>query len=286
MVVFNKPALLFNEQVNKLEERGLIIPDVDKAVEFMAHCNYYRFAEYGKYFSVSKDKYDEGTTFDTITELYCFDAEFSRLMFTFLSKIELSFRCRLAYAMAHALGPLCLSDPANFRNYDFLPELKSQLRRSKEPFILHYRDTYGLEIPPVWAAFEIVSFGLLSKIFKSVRSMEVIKVVAVEYGLHKRKAQNVFHHLSYVRNICAHHSKLWDRPMDLKLANMTWPILISQDDACCICPTVRMLLHLNTIIPASETWKQDLKDLLVAHRPFVARMGFDVAEFETELWLL
>ncbi|TVQ22016.1 MAG: Abi family protein [Spirochaetaceae bacterium] len=40
--------------------------------------------------------------------------------------------------------------------------------------------------------------------------------VAVRYQLQPNKLSSWLHHLVYIRNVCAHHSRLWDRRWTIK----------------------------------------------------------------------
>lgn len=42
------------------------------------------------------------------------------------------------------------------------------------------------------------------------------KAVAIRYAVQPRDLQSWLHHLVYVRNLCAHHSRLWDRVWAIK----------------------------------------------------------------------
>ena len=41
-----KPPISFEEQLNKLEEHGIIVGDREKAIEILKNVNYYRFTGY------------------------------------------------------------------------------------------------------------------------------------------------------------------------------------------------------------------------------------------------
>ena len=42
------------------------------------------------------------------------------------------------------------------------------------------------------------------------------KVIAQRYGLQPLDWLSWLHHLTYVRNLCAHHARLWDRTWSIK----------------------------------------------------------------------
>lgn len=45
----------------------------------------------------------------------------------------------------------------------------TRAKRSKEPCICHFDKKYGLEQPPIWAAVEVLSFGLMVIYFSHLK---------------------------------------------------------------------------------------------------------------------
>jgi abortive infection bacteriophage resistance protein len=60
-------------------------------------------------------------------------------------------------------------------------------------------------------ALEILSFGQLSLLFKNVNLTTSKKEIASYFGVHYKLLESWFEALSYVRNVCAHHSRLWNK---------------------------------------------------------------------------
>ena len=63
---------------------------------------------------------------------------------------------------------------------------------------------------------EILSFGTLSRIYKELKSNDAKKAVAEYFGLSPKVFASWLENLSYVRNLCAHHSRLWNRTLTKK----------------------------------------------------------------------
>lgn len=62
---------------------------------------------------------------------------------------------------------------------------------------------------------EIMSFGSLSMMFKGMHRGDQRRVAA-RYGIQGHYLVSWVHHLVYMRNICAHHARLWDRSWAIK----------------------------------------------------------------------
>ncbi len=104
---FNKPPQSFEEQLDLLIKRGLIVDDRDEALHYLKHLNYYRLIAYWLPFEKSRDPHEflPGTHFSQIINNYLFDRELRLLLLDAIERIEISFRTQWAYHVSHAIGP-------------------------------------------------------------------------------------------------------------------------------------------------------------------------------------
>lgn len=63
---------------------------------------------------------------------------------------------------------------------------------------------------------EVSSFGTLSLLYKCVNAGTCKRDVANYYGLRDTVFESWIHSLVYVRNICGHHSRLWNRNLRIQ----------------------------------------------------------------------
>lgn len=228
---FNKPWLAYNDQVALLQQRGLIVADVSSAAEFLSHVNYYRFAGYCLAFEAARHRFHPNVTFEQVRDAYEFDRILCDLLTEALEIIELDLRTAIAYQFGHNHGPFGHTDPSNFYGHfqhqsfkdsgghwipGWIDKLHEEAKRSRELFVIHYEKTYS-EFPdlPVWMATEVMSFGAISQMFSGMLRTDQ-KFVSARYGRQPRDLASWMHHLVYVRNLCAHHSRLWDRIWSIK----------------------------------------------------------------------
>ena len=217
---YSKKWLSIPEQIEKLKTYGLSIPDEQAAGGFLRHINYYRFSGYGLAFEQSRHQFLPGTTFEQIHDTYEFDRVLRDLCTESIEVIELDLRTAIAYSFGEKFGPFGHVDPQFFyatpSHFDWLAKLRVETDRSSEPFVAHYKTRYQ-EYPdlPIWVATEIMSFGSLSKMYRSMMKRDQ-KIVAARYGLQPGTLSSWIHHLVYVRNLCAHHARLWDRTWTIK----------------------------------------------------------------------
>jgi abortive infection bacteriophage resistance protein len=84
------------------------------------------------------------------------------------------------------------------------------IQRSKEDFATHYKTKYGLPLP-IWVAIELWDFGLLSTFYQGM-AVNDKDVIAKKYDVYSWQVmESWLRSLNYVRNVVAHHSRLWNR---------------------------------------------------------------------------
>ncbi|GAB78916.1 Abortive infection bacteriophage resistance protein [Austwickia chelonae] len=217
-----KPSLSWEQQVTLLLDRGLSVSDKDACTDFLAANNYYRFSGYARYFQVAPHRGDDtfrpGTTFDEIREIYEADQALRAMLARPLTCAELLLRTHTAYVIGRTYGPCgrYLEDDFYTDVGDAEPTVKAcfrDLKRSKERHILRYRAD-GISSPcfaqlPIWSAVEAWSFGTLSKCIERGAQGELADAVANSIGVAKGGFPYRVRALVYLRNRCAHHSRLW-----------------------------------------------------------------------------
>ena len=217
---YQKGWLSYSDQVQLLQQRGLVISDLRKAEQFLSHLNYYRFSGYCLAFESQRHTFIAGTTFEQIVDAYKFDLVLRDLITEALEIIEVDLRAVIAYFFGQRFGAFGHTDAKNFfagfGHADWLSRLQEEAERSSELFVTHFKQAY-IEFPnlPVWMVTEVMSFGGLSKMFMGMSRTDQ-KSVSGRYGLQPSILQSWMHHLVYVRNLCAHHSRLWDRVWSIK----------------------------------------------------------------------
>lgn len=65
-------------------------------------------------------------------------------------------------------------------------------------------------------AIEIVSFGTLSRFFSCLKAGKEKRAIANHFGLAESVFENWLHCMVYLRNVCAHHSRLWNRTLSIQ----------------------------------------------------------------------
>lgn len=219
--MFDKKAISLQEQIIKLQQRGLIITENDNATHYLSHISYYRVGEY--WHSMQDDKrehsFKENSKFKDVISLYNFDSELRILLFGVIEKIEISLRTKLIYHLSHEFNPWWFQDFDLFIDskelVKTLSNLEEELARTKETTIKNHFKNHkdDLRFPPSWKSLEQTSFGSLSKLYGNLKNNIKSKdVIASEFGaVNHTYLPSWLQTIAQIRNYCAHHSRLWNK---------------------------------------------------------------------------
>ena len=221
---YTKPPLNFNQQAKLLISRGLVA-DESALEAYLSQVNYYRFSGYLYPFRLGgTDNYVPGTSLDQIKEIYFFDTDLRLLTLSTIEVIDITLlRTRMVEKFSLSCGAFCYTDHKNFdsslstKNHQgIMGKIQLNIDRSAEEFVGLYKAKYSSEKHfPFWMIAEASTFGKLSVIFRYLpRSVQV--PIAKQINLHSRDLVSWLHTLSTIRNICAHHSRLWNRILPVK----------------------------------------------------------------------
>lgn len=225
-IEYQKPALSIQEQLERLQNRGLIIDSWDFGENILAHVNYYRLSAYCLPFKQRDslgnitERFQENVALSDVLTLYEFDRKLRFLLMDALERIEISIRTNITHHLAFQYGSYVLEDSSNFHpsfaHSAWIKQIKEEVSRSKEQFIEHFKEKYlGFPKTPIWMAIEVISFGSLSMLFKGLKNEDKQKI-ASKYFLHHKTLISWMHFLTYIRNLCAHHSRLWNKELAIK----------------------------------------------------------------------
>ncbi|WP_294353305.1 Abi family protein [uncultured Clostridium sp.] len=209
-----KPPKTFDEQIEILKSRGLMIEDEEYAKFILSNVNYYRFTAYLLPFKNEDDTYKEGITFKKISLIYNFDRELRALLIEILSSIEISFRTYIAYTIAMNHGALGYLQRNNFKDEkyhkDFLFSLeKEKLNNSNKLFIKHHNEKYDGKLP-IWVATEIMPFGMLSKLYSNMLPQDTTYIKNNLCKVNPTLVNSWLQSLTHIRNQCAHYGRIYN----------------------------------------------------------------------------
>ncbi len=227
---YTKPPLSISEQITRLQVRSLIISDTEKAKNYLTHIGYYRLSAYFIPFEQTgrsgqrNHHFKPNTHFQNIIDLYIFDRKLRLFIMEAIERIEVSTRTTWASELAlensnsHAYIESSFFKAPKKHQY-MLDRASKELHKSQEIYVLHYKSKYTKpDLPPIWAMVESLSFGSLSHWVELTTSTKVKSSIAKKLGLPNiNTMEKILHILTYVRNLCAHHSRVWNRRLTLQL---------------------------------------------------------------------
>jgi abortive infection bacteriophage resistance protein len=111
-----KAATSYDEQLELLRQRGLVILNTPKAKEILSYLNYYTFTGYLHGFKVDAYQYQVGISFERITRIIEFDRRFRSILMYAVEMIEHALKTKVTYNYAHCYGPLGYLEVDNFRS--------------------------------------------------------------------------------------------------------------------------------------------------------------------------
>ena len=113
--------------------------------------------------------------------------------------------------------------------------------------------------------------------------------VAEPYAIDEVLLASFLHHISIVRNICAHHARFWDRELPFKAQlprKQPVALVASLDHAgeSSVYNTLTLLGWLIGRVSPSQTWVQRVSDHVSQHPPASMVMGFPTDFRQRPIW--
>ncbi|MDZ7788911.1 MAG: Abi family protein [Xanthomonadales bacterium] len=247
---FRKPALTPQQQLDHLIARGLQVRDVDRALRLLEVTSYFRLIPYMRPFqdSISDGRrFRSGTGLDQIYSLYQFDSQLRQLAMAAVERVEVAVRAAISNHMAPIYGTHWYLERKRFndryRHEKLINNLHTQIEKEREKFsrerrqiensrasprrqaqlidsrkrdnyVRFYAETYTEPaLPPSWAMAEELSLGGISHLYSGLARDWDRKQIAHYFQVPQRVLGSWLHTLTFIRNICAHHARLWNREL-------------------------------------------------------------------------
>lgn len=238
---YTKPSHTALQIVAKLQAQGLVVSDAPATEAFLGRVNYYRFRGYlYPYFDRGKARpwqFIAGTDVEQARQMYRFDEELRHLLFGVISQIEILLRTKLDATMSLAAGDgFWYLEQKWFHRQRFpqriIDSLHAEFTRSREEFAQHYHRSYYNQVspshkglPPFWVVADLTTLGQTREVFRALdqnaRAFGHTAKTPASTPLDKM-AQSLgaasfdillswIDALRAMRNLCAHHTRLWNR---------------------------------------------------------------------------
>lgn len=218
--MISKPFLSFQDQIKNLRSKNLVINDEDYARDMLRKIGY--FALIGGYKTPFKNLttglYKDGTTFESIVELYEFDENLRELFLKYILRLERNIRSLLSYYFTekHGESQKEYLNPSNYvpfaRRQGDVAKLIAMLdtlanKNSDYPYINYQRTNYGNV--PLWVLVNGLSFGALSKFYTLSKPDIRTKVSSCFSNIKEKQLTQYLRVITRFRNVCAHNERLY-----------------------------------------------------------------------------
>ncbi len=215
-------AIEVNEQLNLLEQRGMVIKDREKAKEVLLDIGYYRLGFYWFPFEVTypykrnrTHEFVPGTKFEDIVHLYYFDFQLRSILTEYLNRIEIHFRTQLVYLVSvkHKKSPTWFANNSIVER-DFVSSFDDMVYNGikQNPIITqHHRKHINDRYAPAWKTIEFMTLGAIIRLYSSIKSANLKKEIALHFGLNSVTVfESYLNVILTLRNRIAHGNTLYD----------------------------------------------------------------------------
>lgn len=217
---YSKQPLTPEEHIQLLKDRELKINDEVRATKYLENVGYFRLTGYMYHLQTNDGShtFQLGTTFNDIILHYQFDKKLRSILLTYIERIEVALRAKLTNKFSLNHGFYWYTEYDLYIDKEIYhsinEEIKEYFSDPQERFLRAFKFKYSSEsLPPSNMAMEILSLGKLSRLFHAVVNREEKATISKEFGLPSTILSTWFIRLTIVRNICAHHSRLWNRTL-------------------------------------------------------------------------
>lgn len=229
------PFLTLPERVEYLRQKGYLFGSnpTQAAQDRLATLNFHYFLGYARNYRqlASRGVVSTDDVLGSVLDLIDCDRHLSVAVFHALRKLEWKLRALLVEhhcGMFPATG--CYLEEAHYKSFNpELPDLHLSLarhiERSREPFILdHFAAGNRAQDLPIWATVDTWTFSDLSRVIsESVPLVDpaggpdrrLWREVALSLGVSAQTIQGNLQAIAVLRNLVAHHARLWMRPIAL-----------------------------------------------------------------------
>ncbi|PIB89965.1 Abi family protein [Caulobacter sp. FWC2] len=216
---YTKPHATPSDWVAHLRARGLVVPRPNVAARKIERVGYERLRIYfiaRRQTHLPGKPFRAGTTYNQILNLYDCDRRLRAICFDACGDFELAFRNSMSEALTRAHGShphkaeSAFKDGASRRVA--LEQLSTLYAKSRDARAHNYMAKYSDPVlPPFWTMKEFLTFGAAVR-FYALLSNPIKAAVADDFGMPTHEVlTNWLECLVDLRNVCAHHDRLFNR---------------------------------------------------------------------------
>ena len=285
---FSKPAKSEDDLVDLLVSKGLNVQDCEYAKRQLRYVGYYRLKIYMQDFKDGSGSFSTNTNFQDIVDVYDFDRRLRLVCMDALERIEVALRSSLINVMGLEGGPHFYYDEKYFSNKNAVTRMRAFGENAKHLSIQHYKDKYDYPyIPAIWCLTEATTFGQISNFFADLK-LPYRKKIAKNFDLDEKILVSWVRCLASLRNICAHHGRLWNAELVVNAPRQATAYQYHLTfNSTCYSRLVLLRVLTRTIDPnGTQKWLPTLRDIIDRKPDTIdlERMGFPSGWEADALW--
>jgi abortive infection bacteriophage resistance protein len=210
-----------DEQIKILQDKGLVIDDIEETKKVLLRENYFFIMGYRHLFFQSEQdrKFISGTNFSEIYALFNFDRQVRNILFKNILIVENNAKSIFSYQLSKMYGykEKDYLNPKNFNRdssrrrqvNDLLKKMQRQIRVNggQHSATMHYMSNYGYI--PLWIVVKVLSFGIVSELYTILKPSDQ-QSIADLYKVSVDDLALYFAITANYRNLCAHEDILYD----------------------------------------------------------------------------
>ena len=183
-----KKPQTFDQLVNILKSKNILISDDLLAKTFLNRVNYYRFSGYFLPFQVNgQGPLFSNIEFERLIAIYEFDSQLRNLIAGAVDEIEIYLRTQLSYYHAHKYGEEGYMDATNYNSKhnhtSFLNRVNTCIKENQRTLVVkHHINKYAGHFP-IWVIIEYFSMGMISYFYADMPNCDKATIALNLYGV-------------------------------------------------------------------------------------------------------
>ncbi|MFI3200731.1 MAG: Abi family protein [Eubacteriales bacterium] len=222
----------YDEQIQKLKDKGLIISDEIVAVQLLKRYSYYALISGYKYPFKSKDnQYKIKTTIEDIYTMYKFDEDLRHLFLKNILEVENHIKSLISYAFCSQYGESqsyylskdCYNNIND--NHDGIDKLIVTFQGyidspgSYRYMSYHQKKYHNI---PLWVMMKALTLGSVSRMY-SLLDFSIQGTISKEFdGINESSLGKMLDLLARIRNVSAHNERLFNYRYKRRTINDTF----------------------------------------------------------------
>lgn len=214
---YSDPPLSYDQLADLVISRGMTGISRADLARMLEVIGYYRLSTYWFQFVQDDKSFVPGTSWVEVIRRYNLDCDLRLLSMSGMECIEIWLRNSLIQHHAtryEAFGYLdksTLPGISKEKHDSFVNEALENAARSREEFVISHRKKYSSDLHlPIWIACELMTMGMLLTFYKGLE-VPLRSSIASGFGVSEEVFTSWLVTLYTLRNISAHHRRLWNR---------------------------------------------------------------------------